>query len=357
MDLIKLFMIFLIITIFSYCIYRLLGKRKSLMMQREFIESDNKESFTLFGNAAENELTMLQDTENVVGIVNILEGNAKLPLKEYVIKSSYNSAVTGLYLNLDMLRYVLSRGCRFLDFEVFSFDNKPYVAFSTDNNITNIDSLNKLLLVDVLSYIATHVFVAPCPNPNDPMFLHLRIKSMNSDLFDTVSEIIDKTIANKLHTCDVTPDTILSSLIGKIVLIIDKRTSPNYKSFASCDGAKDCTDLSTQVNIESGGDYLRLYRVSELLNMSILPPYIFADGTTDVNALRLVLPDNGTNVANPNIYEFIIDYGAQMVSYPFYSNDNNLKIYERLFRDNKSAFVPLSVMIPYLNKLNDSGEL
>jgi hypothetical protein len=325
-------------------------------MQRNFIES-GIEKFTLFGNPVENEIIQLQDTEYTAGVVNILDGNAGLPLKEYVIKSSYNTAVTGFYLNLDMIQYVLSRGCRFIDFEVYSFNNTPYVAFAADNNITNIDSYNKLLLVDVLSYISNHAFVAPSPNPGDPLFLQLRIKGINSDLFYTMSSIIDKTIGPKLNTCDVTTDTILSTLMGKIVLIIDKRTAPNYKSFGSCDDPNSCTDLSTQVNIESGGDYMRLYRVSELLNMSILPPYIFSDGTTDTNALRLVLPDNGTNVTNPNIYELVVDYGAQMVAYNFYTNDNNLKSYERIFRDNRCAFVPLSTMIPYLNTLNDNGDL
>ena len=41
---------------------------------------------------------------------------AKLPIKDYCIKSSYNSATTGKTVNKKMIQYVLSRGCRFLDF-------------------------------------------------------------------------------------------------------------------------------------------------------------------------------------------------------------------------------------------------
>ena len=91
-----------------------------------------------------------------------------------------------------------------------------------------------------------------------------------------------------------------------------------------------------------------------ILNLSILPPYIFSDGTTDVKAMRLVVPDLGTNITNPSIYEFVIDYATQMVCYPFYNKDNNLINYERVFRDNKSAFIPISQIVPYLNEKNNN---
>lgn len=352
----KKILITAIVIIFSYCIYRLIKKRNALL--RQMVDAPIDEGFTLWSNtsAMAIELTQVQDFSTSPGISNV--GNADLPLKEYVIKSSYNSASTGSYVNLDMIKYVLSRGCRFLDFEIFSFDNKPYVAFSADNVFSNIDSKNKILLSDALSVVMTNAFVSPSPNPKDPLFIHLRIKTLNNNLYRSISNVIKSTIGPKLNTCDVTTDTKLSELLGKIILVIDKKTSPDYKKYSSCStNDNNCTDLSTEVNLESGGDYMRIYKYSELLNLSIIPPYIYNDNTTDIRTLRLVIPDVGTNIENPSIYEFVVDYGAQMVTYPFYVKDNNLANYERVFRDNNAAFVTISTIVPYLNKLNEYQDI
>ena len=362
MDFLKFLLILIIIIIFLYCIYRMMLKRKSLLMQRELVyesgSSATVEGFSLFGDPVTNELTRLKN-DAAPGISNILIGNANLPLKEYVVKSSFNSAMTGFYFNLNMIKYVLERGCRFLDFEVYSFEDVPYVAYAADNNFTNVDSYNKLLLGDVLSLVAASAFVSPSPNPNDPLFVHLRIKSFNNNIFEAISEIVANTIGNRLNSCDVTTDTLLSSLMGKIILIVDKQLAPNYKKYSTCDPSSttNCNDLTSQVNMESGGDYMRIYNFSKLLDLSIMPPYIYSDGTTDVNTLRLAIPDNGTNMANPSVYEFIVDYGSQFVALPFFIKDTNLENYEKIFSDNKSEFVPFNVMIPYLNKLNDDDNI
>jgi hypothetical protein len=139
MGFLKMILLFIILILFFYSIYRLMQKRQSLLMQREIVMGSSLqnnhstqqptigsgsslskiEGFSIFGDAITNEINSCKNDSTPVGISNILSGNANLPLKEYVIKSSFNTAVTGLYLNLSMIRYVLSRGCRFLDFEVY----------------------------------------------------------------------------------------------------------------------------------------------------------------------------------------------------------------------------------------------
>lgn len=349
-------MILAVIIIFSYCLYRLIKKRQTLI--RQFVDAPVEEGFSLFGfgNEMNNELSQTQDFSNSPGLSNVK--NADLTLKEYVVKSSYNSASTGSYVNLNMIKYVLSRGCRFLDFEVFAFNDKPYVAFSADNVYSNIDSKNKILLSDVLSTIVGNAFVNPSPNTGDPIFIHLRIKSLNTNLYKSISSVVSSTIGPKLHTCDINLETKLSDILGKIILIIDKKTAPDYKKYSTCSpDDSNCNDLSKQINLESGGDYLRSYKYSEMLNLSITPPYIFNDNTTDIKTMRLVMPDIGTNVNNPSVYEFVVDYGAQFVAYPFYVKDDNLINYEKVFSDNKSAFIPMSTIVPYLNRLNEEGDI
>jgi hypothetical protein len=323
-------------------------KRRTLLSNKEGFA----EGFSLFSTTQNSEFLNVNHLAETAGISNILPENANLPLKEYVVKSSFNSAQTGTYVNTEMIKYVLSRGCRFIDFEVFSFDDEPYVSFSYDNSFSNIDAKNKIPLADALSIIAVNGFMEPSPNPNDPLFLHLRIRKMSMKLFAKISTAISSILGERLNKCDVTPDTILANLMGKIVLIIDVTTSPDYKTYSICNPVTDktCNDLTTYVNMESGGDYLRIYKYTELLNISIFPPYIFTDGTTDVNALRIVIPDVGTDITNPNVFDFIVDYGVQFSTYPFFNQDANLFQYEKIFSDNKSAFVPLSIIIPYLNQ-------
>ena len=72
--------------------------------------------------------------------------NLNLPLREYCIKSSYNTALSGKYVSTDMIKYVLTRGCRFLDFEIFYVDNGPCVAYSVDPTFVTVTSKNTIKL-------------------------------------------------------------------------------------------------------------------------------------------------------------------------------------------------------------------
>ena len=76
----------------------------------------------LVGMVDDAEFEKVKNDKNFMSISSIqsMENKyAKLPIKDYCIKSSYNSATTGKTVNKKMIQYVLSRGCRFLDFEVF----------------------------------------------------------------------------------------------------------------------------------------------------------------------------------------------------------------------------------------------
>ena len=80
-----------------------------------------KENF--FSSPEKNEINKSKNVNNPHGIQSISPKNANLPISQYVIKGSYNSAISGNYVSTDMLYYVLSRGCRFIDFEIYYIDN------------------------------------------------------------------------------------------------------------------------------------------------------------------------------------------------------------------------------------------
>jgi len=280
------------------------------------------------------------------------------PLLQYIIKGSYNTASSGSFVSLDAINYVLSRGCRFIDFEVFMIGGVVYVATSNDPNYV-IGSSNKILLTEVLGNIVTHAFIAPTPNPGDPLFLQLRIKSNNNDIYGLISSIISSKITNKLYNGNVTPHTMMSDIMGKIILIVDKTVAPNYSLYPDCTkiakGAT-CHSLATQVNMVAGGDSLLTYCYSDIMDMSNTPPHVNDDNTTvkffgGFNIPTVATPDiDNSNLANPMPAPFYLNHAVNILLYRYYLNDSGLIAYEKMFSAAGYAIVPMGTMMKKTSK-------
>jgi hypothetical protein len=294
---------------------------------------------------------------------NVSSSYSKLPLMEFCIKGSYNSALTGNYINAEMLKYLLSRGCRFFDFEVFYIQDptsgiySPQVAYSTDNKFVTIDTKNSILLDNILSTLVANGFSSNIsPNSNDPLFINLRIKSNNHDVYSAVAKSVHFAISNKLYPKPVTQNTPIESLMGNIVLSVDKTIDYNYKNFTSCKkNTPTCYDLTKFINIESGSSNMALNRYKNILSQNNISLQIQNDNLyTNIkkltNYINLVLPDVlPENAANPDIEDFIMNYACQIVPFKFYQLDNGLNKYETFFNDNNAGIVPLSAAIIYYN--------
>lgn len=296
-----------------------------------------------------DELAKLNMSNVPAAIINV--DKPSLPLKQYCIKAAYNAAFTGHYINTEMLKYVFYRGCRFLDFEVFSFDKTPYVAYSTKSDYSVIESKNKELLQEILSQVANYAFTSPSPNTRDPVFIHLRIKTNQTSLYDKIGEVINHVLKPQMFLDSntglakpVNGDTPLRDIMGKVIIVLDKTYVPTYKQVSS---------LANYVNMESGGDSLRKYSYSILSQQQYSTPNIHDDGkTTDVSVMKLVMPNLASNMfgttRNSQYYPMVLNYGAQIVMYPFYQVDMYLSQYEQAFAYGKSAFIPLAQMMLYL---------
>lgn len=299
------------------------------------------------------ELSSVEQSNNGVGIMNAefssTEDNA---LRNYIIKSSSNSAYTGGYMNLNMIKYVLSRGCRFLDFEVYMKDGVPIIAYSS--NKSSMDTFTSespaVSLAGAFSTIMSNAFSDKSPNERDPIFIHLRIKTYISTAYSQIAKIIKGTMGNKLYTqgngqaVPITLDTQITELAGKVIIIVDQTSSPGYQNYANCGpGDTVCVSLADCVNMNSNSQTIRVYDENSLTFQSINPP------DPSVYLLRIVLPSLGyfNNVSNSNSLYLFENYGAQMVAQAFYMNDSNLKEYEDFFKYYKSAFVNLSNAIQY----------
>ena len=354
MSLFRKILIIIILIIFSFILFRLMETRRTLLAMND--DDNHKEGFSIFTTPA-SELTSIQITDIGPGVSSFNVANSNLPLREYCIKSSYNTAYSGSFMNLDTIKYVLSRGCRFVDFEVYMVDGSPCVGFTTDTTYTNITSKNHLLLNDALKQVSYYGFASPTPNMTDPLFVQLRIQTHypdtgNTDIYKLVAMAVANTLQSKLYNGQVTGDTLIGNLIGKIILIIDKNIAPDYKNYPHCDSSTNpCYNLAKYVNMESGGDVLRSYLYGNLLDQLTIPPYIHDDGiNSNVKQLKMSVPEQFYNSGNPTYSDFIFNYGVQFIAERFYIKDTKLSLYEKFFSDNLSAIVPFNVGLPYITK-------
>jgi hypothetical protein len=271
-----------------------------------------------------------------------------LPLREFCIFGSTNTALTNgnRLVNLDQIQEVLKRGCRFIEIEIYSVSGMPVVGYSTDSKKYNLDSENSLALSDVLNKIVSVGF-GEAPNSNEPILIHMRIKTSNRNLYNKIAHIIKTNIEPRMYSGargnDAMLGTPLSRLMDKVVIVIDTdgEDSPDYQ------------ELKKYVHMESGQYSVRKYKVDELSAGLLEPPFVKDSGmTTDVKLIRIVYPSNTYN--NPDITKMVPNFGAQIIANQFYSPDKNLSETERIFSDNKSAFVPISRMLRYLK--NDASE-
>ena len=127
-------------------------------------------------------------------------------LKDFYIKSAYNCCSTGSYKNcnvsLDMLKYVIRQGVRLLDFAIYSIDGQPIVATSSLKNNTKT-TYNYLYFSDVLDIIQNYAFSSShsiCPNPSDPIFIHLRLYSTSTTMIKNLGDLIQKYTSMFLNT-------------------------------------------------------------------------------------------------------------------------------------------------------------
>ena len=343
MQVYKKFLILFIIVIFTYILYRIYRKRLSIL------KGINQEGY-LNGKTVEQEVDNLKNTDVPMNIRNLNAANTQLTISQYLIKGSYNSAVTENYVSLDMLQYVLSRGCRFIDFEVFYLDGKPMVSYSYDPNFAILESNNQILLDNVLASAMANGFNSPSPNKDDPLFIQLRIKAQDNALYKEVAKSINNTLTTRLYKGKVTKTTKISDLIGKVVLVMDRTIDYKYTDYIKCSNPNDktCYDLSNFINMESGSEFMRTSDSKTITDKSINPPTINDNNlTTDVQYIQIVTPNNGSK-PNLNSINLIKNYGCQVILFPFYIKNEALNVYEELFNDVLYGIVPLSGALIYL---------
>jgi Phosphatidylinositol-specific phospholipase C, X domain len=335
------------ITILS--LYQLILARHHIYQQTHSF-GGIQETFTLFSNPASEYQSITSSYSDSVKVSNAT--NTNLPLQEYCIKSSYHSARSGYYVSKEMLTWVLSRGCRYIDLEIHLQNNAPVVTFS--------NASNQILLHDMLSVLMIHGFSGPSPNPKDPLLLNLRIiKDDTNSIYQLVGMVIQNVLDARLYRGKVTGQTNLGEVKEKIILCCDQSMDPdflNLQHYTNCETEthlenSSCYALSKFINIQSGSDILQTMSASGINSMCIVhPPIITTDGISDIQTWKIVEPDENNTTINTKTMPLIKNYGIQIVTNMYYVADGQIKQYETFFDEQGVAFVPFSIALPYAKK-------
>jgi hypothetical protein len=243
-------------------------------------------------------------------------------LFDYYIKSAYNACSGGSYKNdyvdICILKSIIKQGVRCLDFEVYSIDDKPVVATSTTDNYHVKETFNSVNFVTVMDTIRNYAFSGgTCPNPTDPILIHLRFKSNNQKMYSKLAEIFESNNDIMLgpdYSYESNGKNLgkvpLLSLKNKVILIVDKTNTAFLEN----------KDFLEYVNLTSNSIFIREYDFNNIKNNSDTAEL------TEFNrrGMTIVVPDKGVNPGNPD-GEICRASGCQIVAMRYQMSDKYLK--------------------------------
>ena len=282
----------------------------------------------------------------------------KEKLRDYYIKSSYNSCSTGQFqndwVNLCALENVIKQGCRCLDFEIYEVDGQAVVATSNSTKVTEKGTYNSLSIDSVIKTISekavsNSMTTDHCPNPFDPLFLHFRIKSAHTEVYDDIADALIRHLDSKLlsnkHSYENKGNNLasepLTSLLGKVIIMVDKVESNHIRA----------TKMEELVNIMGNSAFLHSLPYNEIIHTPDM------DEMIDYNTKNLTIayPNLSHKASNYNS-SIVMQYGVQMPAMCFQTNDEHLKAYNKLFEQTGFAFLLKPEKLTYVPVNVDEGK-
>lgn len=242
-------------------------------------------------------------------------------LFDYYIKTAYNACSGGSYKNdfVDIcnLKAVIKQGVRCLDFEIYSVNDQPVVATSTSDSYYVKETFNSVNFGSVMDTIRNYAFSGgTCPNPTDPLLIHLRCKSNNQAMYSKLTDIFKSNTDIMLgmnYSYESEGKNLgnvpLLQLQNKVILIMDRSNTAFLEN----------EDLLEFVNLTSNSIFMREY---DFYNVKNNPDI---NELTDFNrrGMTIVLPDTGISPSNPSGMTCRAS-GCQMVAMRYQLVDNYL---------------------------------
>ena len=338
-------------------------------------------------------------TPSITNLEDISKKYNSLPLQQFCIKGSFNSAlftytnVSGT-ITIDNIMYVLTQGCRVLDFELYYLADPitsipdAYVGYNPFDDAILPSSDNIIPFRDVMRFVSDYGLSRQywksdiygndliCPNPKDPLFIQIRFKthsSYKSSLYKLVNDIFNSGYSNSIYLTNkqeiINSNTIIEKLAGKIVILFpyDIEFANNnelmYNNLFPCISPNNFNFASIIVNNDSLNKVY--YSNIDLTKYKTTPLKASVEFTVDSTSWNIVYPDSINNVESGmdefnNCKNFLIginDYGYQIYMLQYYNWAQQAKYQldriERMFNTYRTAFVPMRVALDYIDPLKD----
>jgi hypothetical protein len=301
-----------------------------------------------------------------------------LPLREYYIKSCFNSAYDGNDVSCSSIVARIEEGYRFIDLNVFPSEGKLYVGFS-HGNTPNMDS-GSLLFTDALQCIANNAFIPPTtPSAGaaswdyttSPIIVHIRVFRKPDSTIDVIAEVAkiinpnspevpQPSYSAKYHVKDKMPIKVdsctpLSEISGKMLFAVNAQnmievyTKPGNFEDQILPGTKNAVSLFANM-VTGTRSFPAFYRYTDVLttgrentlmkNSNDLNSY-----HTNVRYMLLALPHPQDDRVQPNIQKFALNTSILVLPMRVYLGDGvgeNLALNNHIFKYNSTSFVPAS---------------
>jgi hypothetical protein len=260
--------------------------------------------------------------------------NSNNTLINYNVKSAYNCCCGDGYKNnfvaLCALEKCIGNGCRFLDFEIYSYNNDPIIASSTANSNYIKETYNALLLSEVLNTIIENAFDGEktlCSN--DPLILNFRVMSTNLTMLekmgDLFEEYLDRSINSNFTLLQGYKDASVLSvkmteLYRKVIIICDFNPEPNIIINPKL------IKLKNYINLKGKSLYCNTYRYNEITIKNGNAQFI----EDTKKKFTIVLPNLDNSIKN---YDSVICFvnGCQAICMKHQNLDSNLTGYNNEF--------------------------
>jgi hypothetical protein len=255
-------------------------------------------------------------------------------LINFQVKSAYNCCCGDSYKNnfvaLCALEKCITNGCRFLDFEIYSYNNEPIIASSTANNNYIKETYNSLLLEEVLTTITDRAFDATTTNcASDPLILNFRVMSTNLAMLKKMGELLEEYLKNNegafTYETKTEEDLLFTKMDNfhkKVIVICDFNPSP-----AIVDTNTDLIKLKNCINLKAKGLNCNTFRYNQIASKK--GSLSFIEETK--KKFTIVLPNLDNSIINFDP-ELSFDMGCQAICMKHQNIDNNLLGYNARFK-------------------------
>jgi hypothetical protein len=258
-------------------------------------------------------------------------------LKNYYVKSAYNCCCGDGYknnfVNLCALEKNIKNGCRFLDFEIYSYNNEPIIASSTANSNYIKETYNSLTLDEVLTTITSKAFNAINTNCyRDPLILNFRIMSTNLTMLEKIGRLFElhlepttggvetfKLMKQHNYTNGTILNVRMEDLHKTIIIICDFYPSNNI-----LETNEQLSKLKKYISLKGKGEYCKTYRYQEIVGKTNQ----FIDVTK--RSFIIVLPTLNNSVYNDE-FASSYGYGCNAIAMKYQTVDANLIEYNKQF--------------------------